>query len=594
MEQRQGDWQRLVRDLRSEFQLREDELELVHAIDLRLLEEDLSLEETLSFIADRTKALLRAEHVSILLKRGSVLEVTYSSDGLDIGKIINVSGSIAGKVLTERSPVFIPDLRKSALRKGYVRIAGYSGPEITSVIEVPIIIHGSALGVFCVESARANSFSKLHIRIMQDIAAQAAIALQNVEHFASAALLADVDRMILSQASTQEVIQRVLQRVTDELHMLHHVELNGVAISFRKGDHELEIVHSTSPGEVGLVLSIDESISGRAVREGRTVNVADVNKDPEYRRLLGSKIQSEIAVPITLADNGVIIGVLNVESTEIDAFSGFPELVLERFADRVRTVLAFAKLRTDVTDALESRHASDMLVAVGDQTSNLVHRLNNKVGALRGMALLMQEALDEPSLDREFLRDRLAAILELAEQTLAMPDEVARFLSQEGNTIDVNKMVSDVLSEARPPANITVATDFDPHLPELSLYSFDIVVQNLIKNAIDAMPHGGKLTVSTKLYTPAELKSGYVQLTVEDTGHGIPEDIRPHIFDLNFTTKRQKGKGLGFGLWWVRNFVLRSQGEISVDSKSSGTEFIVKIPIKASTNSNTKRPRSDR
>jgi signal transduction histidine kinase len=581
MARRQEDWQHLMRELRAEFLLREEELELLHAIDLRLLEGEAYLDDTLSFITNSTKALLHSEHVSILLKRGPVLEVTHSSDDLDIGKRISIPGSIVGKVLTERRPVYIEDLAKSSLNTGYVPIAGYLGTPISSLIEVPIMLRGNPIGVFCVESAKTSAFRRVHTGVMEAIAAQAAVALQNGQHFGAAALFADVDQMIISQGDSQQVIQHVLQRVMEELRKLYRVELSGAQIFFRKGDDELEIVYSSNPDDVGLVLSIHESVSGRAVKERQTVTLDDVRKEPKYVALLGSNIRSEIAVPITLAADGAIIGVLNVESDEPDAFSGYNTIVIESFADKVRSLLAFAKLRNDVTAVLESRHANDLLIAIGDQTSNFIHRLNNSAGALRVKILELQETVDEGVPDKEILKGQLDELLRLAERTLEMPAQVTRFLGQGGITIDVNKCITDVLHEANPPARITVGTELQDELPELSLYSFDIVVQNLVKNAIDAMPNGGHLTVSTKLVTHADAPAGYVQLLVRDTGTGIPEEILPHIFDLNFTTKSKKqGKGLGLGLWWVRAFITRSHGEITVETeKNAGTEFSVKIPV---------------
>lgn len=581
MVRRQEDWQYLLRELRAEFLLREEELKLLHAIDMRLLEEEHNLDETLSFITDGTKALLRSEHVSILLKRGTVLEVAYSSDGLDIGKRVSISESIPGKSLTRRTPIFIPDLAKTPLRRDYSPIAGYQGSPIRSLIEVPIVLRGSPIGVFCGESSKVAAFRQVHIGIMEAIAAQAAVALQNVQLFASAALFTDVDHMIISQGDSQQVMQRVLQRVMDELYKLYHVELSGAQIMFRKGDDELEIVHSSNPADVGLRLSIRGSVSGRAVTEHHTVTVPDVTEDAQYIQLLGSAIRSEIAVPITLTADRVIIGVLNAESEELDAFSGFNEVVLENFAEKVRSLLAFVKLRNDVTAALESRHVNDLLVAIGDQTSNFIHRLNNSAGALRARILELQEIVDEDELDKEFLRAELRELLRLADRTLDMPAQVTRFLGQGGNAVDVNQCISEVLIELNPPTDIVVTMDFCDDLPVLSLYSFDLVVQNLIKNAIDAMPNGGELTVSTKLFAHADTPAGYVQLIVRDTGTGIPEHIRPHIFDLNFTTKsKKKGKGLGLGLWWVRAFITRSNGEITVETaKNAGTEFCVKIPV---------------
>jgi signal transduction histidine kinase len=196
--------------------------------------------------------------------------------------------------------------------------------------------------------------------------------------------------------------------------------------------------------------------------------------------------------------------------------------------------------------------------------------------------LELLEQVQERTLGQEFLRDALEDLKVLADRTLEMPKEVSRALGQEGNAVDVNRCITDVLKDMDCPPNVTVTTELRADLPPLPLYSFDIVAQNLIKNAIDAMPDGGQLTVSTKLIVHQDLPGGYVQFAVRDTGTGIAEDILPHIFDLNFTTKESKGKGLGLGLWWVRNFVLRSNGEIGVDSKpNSGTEFCVKIPVPA-------------
>ncbi len=108
------------------------------------------------------------------------------------------------------------------------------------------------------------------------------------------------------------------------------------------------------------------------------------------------------------------------------------------------------------------------------------------------------------------------------------------------------------------------------------------------------MPNGGHLTVSTRLFTHEDAPAGYVQLIVRDTGTGIPEDILPHIFDLNFTTKTEKGKGLRLGLWWVRTFITRSNGEITVETqKNVGTELSVKIPVAAHADDKLERSGSE-
>ena len=146
----------------------------------------------------------------------------------------------------------------------------------------------------------------------------------------------------------------------------------------------------------------------------------------------------------------------------------------------------------------------------------------------------------------------------------------------------MNATVHMALGKIQVPDGVTVQLDLCRDLPLLSLYCFDVVIMNLLQNAIDAMPNGGSLCVSTSSVVQEVLSIGYVQLIVRDTGTGIPDDILPRIFDLNFTTKHivTKGRGLGLGLWWIRNFVRRASGDIVVTSTINvGSTFTVKIPF---------------
>ena len=170
-------------------------------------------------------------------------------------------------------------------------------------------------------------------------------------------------------------------------------------------------------------------------------------------------------------------------------------------------------------------------------------------------------------------------MLGLAERTLQMPDGMTRQLGQDSN-VDVNDCVRQALGKIEAAEDVRIDVELQKGIPALPLYSFDIVVQNLLQNALDAMPDGGTLTVRTSAVRHEGPVTGYVQLTVSDTGMGIPPETLKRVFELNFTTKRSRGKGLGLGLWWVRNFVRRAKGDIAIRSvPASGTEVSVKIPI---------------
>jgi signal transduction histidine kinase len=571
-------WKRLLGELQAEFLLREEELRLLHEIDLRLLASERPLNATFDFIVDRTQQLLSSDHAAILLRRGRFLEPAYSTTKSEVGQQIEISSCLVGECLDGDTPINVPDITAPQHASRYVSIRGYAGPPMQSLIAAPVKVHGTVVGVLAAESTRKDSFTSDHTEALTAIAAQVAMALQRVQAFNQNALFAEVDHLILDPMQSHGAIQLALHKVMDSLRDLEHVDLTGADILFRQG-RDLEIVHSTNPSVVGLKIGLDESICGRAIKEHRTVTVADVNKESDYRRLSRAGIQSEIAIPILLGDDSVAIGVLNVESAEPNAFQGFAQVVLESFAGRVRSLLAFAKLRSDLTDALEVRNANDLLIAVGDQASDMAHRLNNTVGSMRLRLLELQEMAEDGDVDLGFMRESLEALLRMSGRALEMPEKVTKLLSQNGNAVDVSKAVVSALADCDIPENVSVELDLVPEPPLLNLYCFDVVVQNLLRNAADAMPDGGTLTVTTSIVSDPELLTGYVQLVVRDTGTGIPPDILPRIFDLNFTTKRARGTGLGLGLWWVRNFVRRANGEIAASSTvGTGSEFVVRMP----------------
>lgn len=569
------EWERLLGELRAELTLREHELELLHEIDLRLLATEPPTQDLFDFIVKRTQKLLHANHTTILLRRSTFLEPMYSNLRSVVGQRVPISQSMTGLSLESDETINISDLTSRPHNLRYAPLRGYRGSKMRSLLATPIRISGKAVGVLNAESREADAFRPVHERISAAIAAQIAIALQRTQLLDSTVIFADVDRLMFAGDDSQEVVQAALERVMAELRRLEHVQHSGAQIMFLRGQDELEIVHSTSTQDIGTMVAVDKSVSGRAVRERKTIIVGDVNKDPLYQRMLGDSIRSEIAVPIMVGSDDVVIGVLNVESEEEDAFYGFYQVVLEGFAEKVRTLLAFAKLREDVTEVLELRSADDLLVAVGDQTSHLIHRLNNTVGVMRHRIIELQDMQKAGRLaGNDFLAASLEALRNLAERTLKMPDDITRMLGQGGTKVDVNDCVRLAVNQTERPEKVILDLDLDGDIPRLPLYSFDIVVQNLLQNALDAMPEGGVLSVSTGIAT------GHFQLKVRDSGMGIPTDVQKKMFELNFTTKDARGRGLGLGLWWVRNFVRRSGGDITVRSAvGNGAEVTVRIPL---------------
>jgi len=144
--------------------------------------------------------------------------------------------------------------------------------------------------------------------------------------------------------------------------------------------------------------------------------------------------------------------------------------------------------------------------------------------------------------------------------------------------IKINELVEGILlvmEKQMKEANINVETQIDSEIPEImaSTNQMRQVMLNMIKNAQEAMPKGGTLTVRTSR------EDNKVLIHIQDTGVGIPEEIRDKIFEAFFTTK-QKVKGVGLGLSVCYGIIKDHGGEIKIESEEEkGTTFIISLPI---------------
>jgi len=128
-----------------------------------------------------------------------------------------------------------------------------------------------------------------------------------------------------------------------------------------------------------------------------------------------------------------------------------------------------------------------------------------------------------------------------------------------------------------------IVIDLDPRAGEVGLSAAAMrqIVLNLVLNARDAMPQGGKITVSVRNCadcedSPSELFSGYVALTVTDTGHGMDAATRAHVVEPFFTTK---ANGNGMGLATIQRLVVEANGSLEIESEPNcGTRIIVRLP----------------
>jgi PAS domain S-box-containing protein len=222
----------------------------------------------------------------------------------------------------------------------------------------------------------------------------------------------------------------------------------------------------------------------------------------------------------------------------------------------------------------------EKLASAGRLAATIAHEINNPLEAVTNLLYLARSSPDLPAGVQQMLKtadEELQRVTHTAKQTLGFYRE-----STQAGDVDLVQAITDVVSvygrklEHR---KIDVQTEFRAH-PIVHAFGGELrqIFSNVINNAADAMPGGGRLRI--RVSHAADGSRPFVRVTVCDEGTGIDREQRPHIFEPFFTTKRDVGTGLG--LWVTKQLVEKHGGRISVRSTTRpdrhGTVFSIVLP----------------
>jgi PAS domain S-box-containing protein len=255
-----------------------------------------------------------------------------------------------------------------------------------------------------------------------------------------------------------------------------------------------------------------------------------------------------------------------------------------------RDVTERAAAETALRRTEEQLRQAHKMEAVGRLAGGIAHDFNNVLTAIFGYTDLLLDQLapgDQKRADVEEIRRAADRAATLTRQLLAF----SRRQVMQPRVIDLNAVTGNVERMLSRLVGAEIRVSFQPGDPLWPVRAdpgqIEQVLLNLSINARDAMPEGGELVISTinRVLGPDDVRrlpgmtpGEFVALTVRDTGHGIPETVRPHIFEPFFTTKSQ-GKGTGLGLATVYGIVKQSGGGIYLeDSGGPGTAFTIYLP----------------
>jgi two-component system, cell cycle sensor histidine kinase and response regulator CckA len=340
------------------------------------------------------------------------------------------------------------------------------------------------------------------------------------------------------------------------------------------------------------VFARDEGFPGRIWASDKPAWITDVAIDSSFSRGVQARqvgFHGAFGWPIRVGSE--IDGVIEFFSRQVrqpddDLLKMVEDIGLKigQFGERARTEGVLRETEAQLRQAQK-------MEAVGRLAGGMAHDFNNLLTVIRGYSELLLGRLgptDDMRKDMEEVKKAADRASGLTRQLLAFSRR--QFIA--AKVLDLNALVSNMDGMLRRLIGediVELSGELDTSLGAIKADPGQIeqVIMNLVVNARDAMPKGGRLTIETRNVTIGEevrldavgvAPGSYVLLTVRDNGHGMDAETRSHLFEPFFTTK-EKGKGTGLGLSTVYGIVKQSGGSIIVESTPGrGTTFRIYFP----------------
>jgi len=468
-----------------------------------------------------------------------------------------------------------------------------------SALVVPLIHQGRTAGVLILDHLKTlHVFTDEEIRLATTLAAQAAVALEK-------ARLYDEIQQRLQQTETLLAVSQAIgsapdlteaiRRTTREMVRILGADTGVAWCVTRGGDRFIPLAGYHLPRDLreplsGLPLAPDEPLIDLVKRLRTAMQSSNSKTDPRFNQPALNLLPhtSLLVQPVQVSDE--LLGIFAIAWVrEAHAFS-MDDL---RLADGIakQAAVAIELHRTQRTIIEQER-----LNAVGKMASGLAHDFNNALVPISGYAEML---LEHPDILQDLPKAAkyLKLIMTGVEDAASVVSRLREFYRkrEEGETyrpLSLNQMVEQAVALTRPRwrdealgsgRTILVEADMRP-VPKVLGSESELreLLTNLIFNAVDAMPEGGTIRLRTGL-REAPVADGaaagepQVFLEVSDTGTGMTDEVRRRCLEPFFSTKGERGTGLGLPM--VFGIVKRHRGTLDIDSTvGKGTTFIVLLP----------------
>jgi signal transduction histidine kinase/ActR/RegA family two-component response regulator len=558
-------------------------------------------------VAQRARRLCRSVSVSIFLLHGEEFELAAT-----VGLSQEFQGylaehplrrdrdSMAGRVALDRRTEQVVDVLADPGygRRDVTKLAGSR-----TVIAAPLILDDEVVGAIVLGRSEVEPFDERETATLRTFATQAAAVIHNMHLVRE---LEGRQRELAHKVEQLQALNEVGATVSSSLvldEVLATIISNAVRFAGCDGGSIMEYVETerrllprtTYPSSPNLLsglrrirIGLDETLVGRAAREGRPLGIPDiatVERDVHLQLLYEDGWRSVLAVPV-LRD-GQIIGVMVVRRKTPGDFSAEVLDFMETFASQSALAVFNARLFREL-----ERKSAELQVASEHKSAFLAsmsHELRTPLNAVIGFSEVLLERMFGDLNDRqeEYLRDILSSgkhLLELLNEILDLSKVEAGRMELEPGTFSVRGVIEQTIALVRERASlhgIALTVDIEPTLDliESDELRFKQVVLNLLSNAVKFTPDGGHVAVR------ARTAEHWLTVTVTDDGVGIPPEDTERIFEAFHQGRRgaSREEGTGLGLTLCRRIVALMGGELTLQTEVGvGSTFGFTIPLRSS------------
>lgn len=567
----------------------------------------LNLDELLAQVVELIQQRFGYYHVQIFLNNPDNQRTVSQASAGRAGEVIVKEGhqlktgeeGIVGWVASSGEFLLANDVSQEPRFLPHPALPGTKGE-----LAIPLSLGEQILGVLDVQSERVDAFEESDLFVLQSLADQVAIAIENARLYTMTdqalakrleelAIMQEIDRQLNATLDYDRVMDLTLdcamQMTGADGGLIGMVapEQTGMKLLATRG-YPRE--HGPSAGQLWPV---DRGIVGRVVRTGQPVLAPDVTQDPDYVSVI-SETRSQLTVPIRREER--VMGVISVESSKSAGFDEDDLTLMTRLADHAAIAIENARLYSDLKRANEAKSEFVSMVA---------HELKTPMTSIKGYAdLLFKGTVGEISeMQQKFLQvirsnvDRMNALVSNLLDLSRIESGRFRLHTQ---SISIRVVVDEVVRTMQERINakeLALTVEVPEDLPPVRADEDRLiqVLTNLMSNAYRYTLPGGKISVratvwpdgpapsETKPVPPGEPHLQYLCLSVSDTGIGISPKDQAQIFDKFFRGDDpmvRETTGTGLGLSIAKSIVELHDGQMWFQSEpGQGSTFSFTVPL---------------